>query len=73
MIDFNDEALQNMKRNAAYVAGYRNTIDEIALHGVLKVRKVVESEAASGADLHWEEYKQGREDALLDFEDGQEK
>ena len=66
MIDFNDEALQNMKRNAAYVAGYQNTIDEIALHGILKVRKIVESEVTSNADLYWEEYKQGREDALID-------
>ena len=66
MIDFNDEALQNMKRNAAYVAGYQNTIDEIALHGILKVRKVVEDEVASVADLYQEEYKQGREDALID-------
>lgn len=69
MIDFSDEAIQNMKRNAAYVTGYQNTIDEIALHGVTKVRKIVENEVASGVDLYQEEYKQGREDALLDFED----
>lgn len=66
MIDFDDEALQNMKQNGAYIAGYQNTIDEIALHGVLKVRKIVESEVVSSDDLYWEEYKQGREDALID-------
>ena len=66
MIDFNDEALQNMKQNAAYITGYQNTIDEIELYGVTKVRKIVESEEASSADLFWEEYKQGREDALID-------
>lgn len=66
MIDFSDEALHNMKRNAAYFAGYQNTIYEIELYGVLKVRKIVESEVASGDDLYWEEYKQGREDALID-------
>lgn len=68
MIDFIDEAVENMKRNAAYVAGYQNTIDEVELHGVTKVRKIIENEAASSDDLYWEEYKQGREDALLDLE-----
>ena len=66
MIDFSDEAIQNMKRNAAYVAGYQNTLDEIELYGVTKVRKIVESEVASSADLYWEEYRKGRKDALED-------
>jgi len=68
MIDFSDEAVENMKRNAAYVTGYQNTMDEVELHGIAKVRKIVESEVASSADLYWEEYKQGREDALIDLE-----
>lgn len=68
MIDFNDEAVENMKRNAAYVTGYQNTMDEVELYGITKVRKIVESEVASSADLYWEEYKQGREDALIDLE-----
>jgi len=65
MIDFSDEAIENMKRNAAYVAGYQNTVDEVELHGVTKVRKIIENEVASSDDLYWEEYRQGREDALI--------
>lgn len=67
MIDFNDEAIENMKRNAAYVTGYQNTVDEVELHGIAKVRKIIENEVASSDDLYWEEYKQGREDALKDL------
>lgn len=66
MIDFSDEAIQNMKRNAAYVAGYQNTLDDVELYGVEETRKIVESETAAGADSYWKEYRQGRQDALKD-------
>ena len=66
MIDFEDEAIQNMKQNAAYVAGYQNTLDEIEIYGITKARKIVENEVAASADLYWEEYRKGRKDALED-------